>query len=351
MDNKDLETLRQLITSDQSADRPWLFLIGGVFLLLVSTTTSLKMLGVEIQWGDKKSARAILRLLALASIFAAIYFFLKFDSTPTDFLNSNDPSVLLQRGQTLEELKNYNSALETYKKALTLKPKNPQNIWQRKGSVELELEKYRDAANSFQTALTIQPDFIDAAFLLGISLHKAQDYDRALAAYDKVLKLDESTYSAWYNKALIYEARQQTEEAIKAYKQAYKLNPSDTEAYAALKNLNVAVVPPVTQAKTPKGASTASLEEADTFRIMCGDPLPNDPKLFPIKLYPVYINYNEKNLRKIKVEMCGDASPTADKKFIQVASFTSLRNAERFKNKLVQQFGSGKIGQPNLIRQ
>ncbi len=333
MDSKNLESLYKLILSNPFTFIPPIILTIGIFFILIASTTTFQIPGLNVKLTD---SRLIRWMYALAGIVLSVVALLSMLGVvkPSNFINSDDPSVLFQTGQLLEELNDNNNALQAYSKAVTLNPKEPHNVWYRKGIVEFNLGRYEEAANSFKEALTAKPDFTKAALLLGNSLFKTENYDQALAAYDKVIKLDGKIGDPWYNKALIYESKQQLEQAIKAYKKAYTLNPRDTNSYAALKRLNVSVAPPSLQAKNPgeslQGIPITPTNEASNFRVMCGDPLPNDPNLFPIKLYPVYINYDEATLRKIKLEMCGDASPTPDQKFrLPLSLVLEMQNASR----------------------
>ena len=85
----------------------------------------------------------------------------------------------------------------------------------------------------------------------------------------------------------------------------------------------------------------------------CGDPLPSDPKLYPVNLYPVYIDYSDQNLAQVRSQFCQDAldinREKTNKKSIQVASFTTLERANKFKEILRKKFGNVEVGEPTKI--
>jgi len=86
---------------------------------------------------------------------------------------------------------------------------------------------------------------------------------------------------------------------------------------------------------------------------VCGDSLPEDPKAYPVKLYPVFVDFSDANLSKMRSQFCQDAIENArakvNKKSIQVGSFTDVNRANVFKDFMMKQFGSGEIGEPTVI--
>jgi len=86
----------------------------------------------------------------------------------------------------------------------------------------------------------------------------------------------------------------------------------------------------------------------------CGDQLPNDLKAYPVKHYPVFIDYSESNLKSVKSKYCHDAfkknRKTAGKNSIQVASFLSIERANKFRNFMIEKLGSGEVAEPTVIQ-
>jgi hypothetical protein len=90
-------------------------------------------------------------------------------------------------------------------------------------------------------------------------------------------------------------------------------------------------------------------------RSVCGDPLPRDRQKFPIKIYPVYVNYSPANFAKISKQYCRDAFQTRRKDsgvlMIQVATFNSQTRAKQFAEFIKEKVGSGSTGSPTQIYQ
>jgi len=85
----------------------------------------------------------------------------------------------------------------------------------------------------------------------------------------------------------------------------------------------------------------------------CGDPIPDDSKAYPVDFYPVFVDYTEKNLEIINSKFCQDSyqiiREDTGNKSIQVASFTSLKRANAFKEFLFKAVRSGEVGKPRRV--
>jgi hypothetical protein len=87
---------------------------------------------------------------------------------------------------------------------------------------------------------------------------------------------------------------------------------------------------------------------------VCGDPLPIDPKAYPVNLYPVFAPYSDTNLQAIKTRFCSDAIQKFREKknieSVQVASFSSIERAKKFRDFLSKNRFSGvEVGEPTNI--
>ena len=59
----------------------------------------------------------------------------------------------------------------------------------------------------------------------GIALNAQGKYDEAVKAYDEAIRLDPSFADAWYNKGLALYSQGKYDEAVKAYDEAIRLDP------------------------------------------------------------------------------------------------------------------------------
>ncbi|OCQ91669.1 hypothetical protein BCD67_09175 [Oscillatoriales cyanobacterium USR001] len=116
-------------------------------------------------------------------------------------------------------------------------------------------------------------------------------------------------------------------------------------------------VPTPTPTPTPPTASTQAPNpfESVSFPLdACGDKLPDDQKVYPVSLYPVFLEYSDEKLTQVKSSFCRDAfkkfREATGKDEIQVASFIGTERANQFKEFISAKVGiSGSIGQPTAI--
>ena len=79
-------------------------------------------------------------------------------------------------------------------------------------------------------------DFTDAQnwFNHGCDLYALEQYEKAIAAFDKVIEFDSEHFEAWFNRAAILHRLERYEEAIVALEKAVSLNKNDPIAWANL---------------------------------------------------------------------------------------------------------------------
>lgn len=98
-------------------------------------------------------------------------------------------------------------------------------------------------------------------------------------------------------------------------------------------------------------ASSNEFDTAQFPRTNCGDSLPTK-SVNSIQFYPVFIEYSESNLKRVKSNFCADAYRTTrsdtNQEAIQIASFTNRGQAELFSNFMRRQLGSGEVGNPTI---
>ncbi|MEQ9235725.1 tetratricopeptide repeat protein [Coleofasciculus sp. E2-BRE-01] len=73
-------------------------------------------------------------------------------------------------------------------------------------------------------------------FNQGNKFIEKQQYDDAIAAYDKAIQLNPNVYQAWYNRGLCLAELHQFKEAITSYQKAIKIKPDFYQAWNSLGN-------------------------------------------------------------------------------------------------------------------
>ncbi|MBD0346206.1 MAG: tetratricopeptide repeat protein [Coleofasciculus sp. Co-bin14] len=145
-------------------------------------------------------------------------------------IKSTNATDLYKRGQTLIELKRYKEALDTYNRAVELKPEYAE-AWQGKGNSLLELNQYKDALNAYDKAIQIQPDYLKAWMGRSKALDRLQRYEEAINSLDTLLKIQPNHLEAWSDRGNVQIKLQQYSEAIASFDKAVRIKPDYSPAW------------------------------------------------------------------------------------------------------------------------
>jgi Tfp pilus assembly protein PilF len=111
-----------------------------------------------------------------------------------------------------------------------------EKFWYNRALELAKLEQYEQAIAAYEKALEIDPKYHIAWYGLGNALRDLGCYSEAIAAYEKALEIDPKFHIAWYGlgNALIDLGR--NTEAIAAYEKALEIDPKFHEAWNGLGN-------------------------------------------------------------------------------------------------------------------
>jgi len=108
-----------------------------------------------------------------------------------------------------------------------------------------------------------------------------------------------------------------------------------------------------TTQNSPPSGSENLFENAIFPQNECGDPLPTDPNAYPVNLYPVFIDFSDRNLQIARSQYCQDSIEKprkgSGKVSVQVASFVTLEKANAFRDFLSKRIGQAEVGEPSVI--
>jgi hypothetical protein len=132
-------------------------------------------------------------------------------------------------------------------------------------------------------------------------------------------------------------------------------NPVVPEQTPTPKPTTTPVVSKKTPTSTPTATNLPNPFDSDSFpKAGCGDKMPTVSKTDTVKLYPVFVDYSDSNLKTIKANYCGDAlkitTKDQGKYVIQVASFTDEKRVNQFKEFLGTKLSSvnADVGEPTV---
>ncbi len=111
--------------------------------------------------------------------------------------------------------------------------------------------------------------------------------------------------------------------------------------------------PPISdQSPTVANTPTNPFENSSFPQSACGDPIPAGSGS-PVSLYPVFVEYSDNNLQRIKAQFCQDALSKirkgTNRQAVQVASFSSRDRAVLFADFLSKSFRGVEVGEPTIL--
>jgi serine/threonine protein kinase len=148
----------------------------------------------------------------------------------TQLNNLQAADRLSKEGETLAQLKKYPEALESYQKALKIKPDSVA-AWVGKANILTQLQKYKEALSGYEQAIKIQPEAVAAWQGRGYVLLILKQNDRALDSFNQALQIDGNVASSWRGKGKVFTQTKKYAEALSAYDEATKLDAKALEVW------------------------------------------------------------------------------------------------------------------------
>jgi len=149
-------------------------------------------------------------------------------------LSDNDSDELLNsfvlKGAVLDALKEYNQAIEAYKKAIEINPKKNE-FYYNIGIAYGNKGEYDQAIEAYKKAIEINPKMDEAYNNMGNAYYNKGEYDQAIEAYKKAIEINPKKDEAYYNLGIAYGNKGEYDQEIEAYKKAIEINPKKDEAY------------------------------------------------------------------------------------------------------------------------
>ena len=135
-----------------------------------------------------------------------------------------------KRGVSLQNLGNYDHALEAFNAAIALNPSYAE-AYNYRGIVLVILERHHDALTSFNKAVALKPDYAECHNNLGIVLQDLGYFDEALASFDRAIALKPDNARAHNNRGAALSDLRRIDDALISYEEAIALDPSYAEAF------------------------------------------------------------------------------------------------------------------------
>ncbi len=135
------------------------------------------------------------------------------------------------RGCILGELKRYQLAVESYDRALKLRPNNPESCWLNRAIALYEIGRDEEAVESYEEALKLKTPSPDDWYFYGLMLSGLDRYEGAITSYDKALEGQPDNPELWYEKGQALYWLGACDDAITSYDRAVYLRPDFAQAW------------------------------------------------------------------------------------------------------------------------
>lgn len=130
-------------------------------------------------------------------------------------VNFNEYDAYLNLGDSFMEKKEYDKAIENYKKSLALRDFYLTNV--HLGNAYAMRKDAQSALIFFQRAISQNPQYAPAYFNQGILYSEIGSWEGALASFNKVLALDNKFAEAYRNVAIIYYINEYWEKSLENF--------------------------------------------------------------------------------------------------------------------------------------
>ena len=136
-----------------------------------------------------------------------------------------DESLLFNiRGACYAGLGQLDIAVQSYKKALSIKPDYAKAHYNLGGALQ-ELDKLHDSAKSYENAIALEPENAQAHNNLAIVLRELDQLEEAEASCRKAIVLDPEYAEAYSSLSIILYANGDLNSALESIEKAYSINP------------------------------------------------------------------------------------------------------------------------------
>ena len=141
------------------------------------------------------------------------------------------PEAFYNRGNALQSLKKYEAAVDSYDKAIALKPDYAE-AYSNRGNALLRLSKCAAAVDDYDRAIAIKPEFTEAYSNRSNALQILKQHEAAVGSCDKAIALKPDYAEAYSNRGNALQRLKQYEAAVDSYDKAITLKPDYAEAYS-----------------------------------------------------------------------------------------------------------------------
>jgi len=136
----------------------------------------------------------------------------------------NESLLLNIRGACYAGLGQKDAAVESYKKAVLLKPDYAKAHYNLGGALQ-EIDQLHDSVKSYENAITLEPENAEAHNNLGNVYRELNELDSAIQSYEKAIVINANYVEAHYSLGLTFQDLGQLEKTVISYKKVLTIKP------------------------------------------------------------------------------------------------------------------------------
>ncbi|MCP4726963.1 MAG: tetratricopeptide repeat protein, partial [bacterium] len=204
--------------------------------------------------------------------------------------SENARIAYLNMGNILDDAQRYDEAIDIYKKALAINPKDDATLYnlgiayKHSGKPELAIESWRKASE-------LKPDEVKHHMAIADYYYDNKYYDSAVDEYTRIIRNWPDIQDAHFNLATIYYKKDLMDYSMEEYKKVIEINGKNEQARKAYINLGII------QSKAKK-RDEDTMEKAHSFIQKALLMKPGDPEA----LYALGLVYNEMGMMDKAIE-------------------------------------------------
>ena len=159
----------------------------------------------------------------------------KADCTNAIQYNSDNIEAYLNLGLAYYGREEYDRAIAQYQQVIQ-RDRDDYRAYYNRGLANFALKNYQQTITDYHLAL-MSPRIVDAEQKttiyndLALSYMMLEDYDRAIANFDRAITLKPDNYNAYFNRGCAHHRQENYLAAIKDFTQVVQLKPNLTQAY------------------------------------------------------------------------------------------------------------------------
>jgi len=183
----------------------------------------------------------------------------KGEKTETTQKTETEATKFAQQGVEAAKSKDWNKAIEMFRKATDLDKKFTTNLvvaYQHRAFEAAGQQKYQDAIADLTEALKVNPQDVRTYEQRAAMEMKTKDYDKAVADYSQAIKLIPDDISNYLYRGYAYELKKDKKSAMADAESALKIDPTNQQALDRKARLQITLQPQVPFTPAPQTGTT-----------------------------------------------------------------------------------------------